>query len=177
MSAGPNSPASPKRRWLLKSALALAAVGGAIGGGVWWRRGFDKQHLTQDGKSVFRALARGIVGPMLPTAPAERQALLDRYVVELEKLIFTMPSAKRDQISLLAGALANAPTRYLITARWASWDEATDDEVRALLVQLRESSGMPQNVAYIATRALTCMGFFSIPDNWSLTGYPGPMTI
>lgn len=177
MSAGPNSPASPKRRWLLKSALALAAVGGAIGGGVWWRRGFDQHTLTADGKIVFRALARGILGPMLPVAPAERQAVLDRHLVELEKLINTMPSAKRDQISLLVGALANAPTRFMLTARWSSWDSATDDEVRELLVQLRQSSGMAQNVAYVATRALTCIGFFSTPDNWSLTGYPGPVTL
>jgi hypothetical protein len=177
MSAGTTSPASPKRRWLLKSALAVAAVGGAIGGGVWWRRGFDKQHITQDGKVVFRALARGIVGPMLPTDPAQREAVLDNYLVKLEGLLASMPSAKRDQVSLLIGALANAPTRYMITSRWSSWDTATDDEVRALMLHLRQSGGMVQSMTYIATRAITCMGFFSIPDNWALTGYPGPMAI
>lgn len=176
MSAGQSSPASPKRRWFLKTALAVTAVVGAVGGGVWWRRGFDEARLTKDGKSVFRAMARGILGPMLP-AGAEREPILDQYLAALEHLINTLPKAKRDQISLLAGALANAPTRYLAAGRWASWDDASDDEVRAALHRMQDADNMAQNVVYAATRALTCMAFFSIPDQWSRVGYPGPMAI
>jgi hypothetical protein len=176
MSAAHSTPASPKRRWFLKTALAVTAAVGAVGAGVWWHRGFDQGKLTPDGKSVFRAMARGILGNMLPTGP-EREAILDQHMSALEHLINTLPKAKRDQISLLAGALANAPTRYLAAGRWASWDTASDDEVREILHRLQQAGNIGQNMVYAATRALTALTFFSIPDQWSRAGYPGPMAL
>jgi hypothetical protein len=176
MSAGHQNPASPKRRWFLKTALAITAVAGAVGGGVWWHRGFDQGKLTAEGKSVFRAMARGILGSMLPTGP-EREAILDQHIGAMEHLINTLPKARRDQISLLAGALANAPTRYLAAGRWSSWEDASDEEIRAILVRLRQADNIGQNMVYAATRALTTLTFFSIPDQWSRAGYPGPMPL
>jgi hypothetical protein len=176
MSASRSSPASPKRRWFLKTALAVTAVVGAVGGGVWFRRGFDQGKLTTDGKSVFRAMARGVLRDMLPTGSA-REVALDKYIVALENLLNTLPKAKRDQIALLAGALANAPTRYLAAGRWSSWDEASDDEVLAALQRMQQADNMGQNLVFAATRALTTLTFFSIPDHWSMTGYPGPMAL
>jgi TAT (twin-arginine translocation) pathway signal sequence len=176
MSAGHQTPASPKRRWFLKTALAVTAAAGAVGGGVWWHRGFDQGRLTPEGIAVFRAMARGILGGMLPTG-AEREAILDQHVAAIEHLINTLPKAKRDQISLLAGALSNAPTRYLAVGRWSSWEDASDDDIRAVLLHLQASDNMVQNMVYAATRALTGLTFFSIPDQWSLAGYPGPMAL
>lgn len=176
MSASRSSLASPKRRWFLKTALAVTAVVGAVGGGVWFSRGFDQGKLTVDGQSVFRAMARGVLRDVLPTGPA-REVALDKHMAALEHLINTLPKAKRDQISLLSGALANAPTRYLAAGRWSSWDTASDDEVVAALLRMQQADNMGQNVAFVAMRSLTCMTFFSIPDHWSLTGYPGPMPL
>jgi hypothetical protein len=176
MSAAHSTPASPKRRWFLKTALAITAAAGAVGAGVWWHRGFDQGKLTPDGKSVFRAMARGILGTMLPAGP-EREAILDQHIAAMEHLINTLPKARRDQISLLAGALANAPTRYLAAGRWASWDTASDDEIRAVLLRLQQADNIGHNMVYAATRALTTLTFFSIPDQWSRAGYPGPMAI
>lgn len=178
MSTAQNSPASPKRRWLLKTALAVVAVGGALGGGIWFRRGFDGTTLTPDGRGVFKAVARGVLGPMLPPAGTpEREAMLERYLQNLEQLINTLPKAKRDQISLLAGLLSNAPTRWMTSGMWTSWDKASDEQVIEALHHLQASDSMVPNISYAAARALTCMAYFCIPDYWSRVGYPGPMAI
>ena len=177
MSAGTNTSPSPKRRWFLKTALAIAAVGGAVGGSIWWHRGLDDKGMTPHGRAVFRALASAIVGPMLPKDPAQRAASLDHYVDKLDQSIAGMPSAKRLQLSLLAGALANAPTRYLASGMWTSWDTVTDAEVLTALEKMRSAGSDAQHIVFVACRAITCLTFFSQPDNWSLTGYPGPMPL
>ncbi len=179
MNAGTVSPSSPKRRWFLKTALAVAAVGGALGGSIWWQRGFDQDnlHMTSHGRAVFKALASAIVGPMLPTDPAKREATLDVYVTRLGQAIQDMPSAKRLQLSLLVGALANAPTRYLASGMWTSWEDATDAQVLAALDHLRTANSAAQHTLFAATRGITALMFFSTPENWSLSGYPGPMVI
>jgi hypothetical protein len=177
MSAGTAPPPSPKRRWFLKAALAVATIGGAVGGGVWWRRGFVDQQLTADGRVIFRALASAIVGPMLPKDAAQRSALLDKYLVRLEGAIASMPEAKRLQLALLTGALANAPTRFLATGVWARWEDLTDEQVLQMLEGLRTAGPEAQQTIYSACRAITGIMFFSSPDNWSLVGYPGPMPL
>jgi hypothetical protein len=177
MSAGTAPPSSPKRRWFLKTALAVAAIGGAVGGGVWWRRGFADQKLTQDGRVIFRALASAIVGPLLPQDPAKRAATLDHYLGHLERAIADMPEAKRLQLALLTGALANAPTRFLATGVWSGWEDLTDEQVLQMLEGLRTAGSEAQHTIFVACRAITSIMFFSSPENWSLVGYPGPMPI
>lgn len=177
MSTGTPSPASPKRRWFLKTALAIAAVGAGLGGGVWWNRGIDGNQLTEAGQDIFRAVARGVLGPMLPSEPAARQAMLANYLDKLEGLINSLPSAKRDQISALLGVLANAPTRVMVTGLWTSWDQASDEQVLEALDKIRRADNLVQNTSYAALRGLTCMAFFSMPDHWSLVDYPGPVQI
>jgi hypothetical protein len=177
MSASSSSPPSPKRRWLLKAALGLAAVGGVLGGGIWWRRGIDGTSLTADGRTVFHALARGIVGPMLPQDATKRSAMLSNYLHDVEKLVQNLPEAKRLQIGMLIGLLANAPTRYALASLGQSWDKASDDEVRAALEHLRTTGTIAHQVAFDACRKVIALSFFSVPENQSLTPYPGPMQI
>jgi hypothetical protein len=177
MSASPVSPTSPKRRWLLKTALAVAAVGGAVGSGIWWRRGFDDGHLTKDGRLVLRALASAIVGPMLPKETGPRAATLENYLVKVESAIGHLPPAKRQLLGLLLGALANAPTRYLASGMWTSWESATDAQVLQALEHLRTAGSDAQSTIFAASRGITCLMFFSTPDNWALAGYPGPTDI
>lgn len=177
MSNAQLSPASPKRRWFLKTVVAVAAVGTAVGGGIWFRRGFDGTTLTPQGREVFKAVARGVLGPMLPPPSPKREAVLAKYLDNLEALINSLPKAKRDQISLLAGLLANSPTRWMTTGMWTSWADATDEQVQQALTHLQTSSSLVPNISFVATRALTCMAYFTIPDYWSDVGYPGPMAI
>jgi hypothetical protein len=66
------------------------------------------------------------------------------------------------------------PSRLLLTSQWASWDEASDDQVREALERLRSANSRAHNMIFIAARALSCLGFASMPEHGSLMGYPGP---
>ena len=165
------------RRLLIKSALAVTAVGLAIGAGVVVRRGLTDTGLTKDGRSVFRAMARAVVGMRLPDDVTSRNAILDGFMTELEAALLNLPAAKRHQVSLVAGMLANAPTRYLASCRWRSWDDATDDEVREAMLRMREAGTLATDAAFTVMRAVTSMNFFSSRQHWSLAGYPGPMPL
>lgn len=165
------------RRLLLKSALLISAAGLAVGGGVFFRRGLDSTGLTDDGRSVFRAMARAVVGETLPADAASRNRILDAFLVDFENMLMNLPAAKRMQISAVAGVLANAPTRYMTTGRWRSWTAATDDEVREALLRMRESGNMLTDAAFTVVRAIISLHFYSAKPHWALAHYPGPMSI
>lgn len=165
------------RRLLLKSALLISAAGLAVGGGVFFRRGISASGLTPDGRSVFRAMARAVVGETLPTDPSSRKRILDEFLFDFEAMLMDLPAAKRMQISAVAGVLANAPTRYMTTGRWRSWADATDTEVRDALLHMRESGNMLTDASFTVVRAVISLHFYSAKPHWALAHYPGPMPI
>jgi hypothetical protein len=165
------------RRLLLKSALLVSAAGLAVGGGVFFRRGLNASGLTEDGRSVFRAMARAVAGETLPTDPSKRKRILDEFLFDFETALMNLPAAKRMQISAVAGVLANAPTRYMTTGRWRSWAQASDDEVCEALRHMRESGNMLTDASFNAVRAVISINFYSAKPHWALAHYPGPMPI
>ncbi len=165
------------RRWLLKSTLALTAIGLGVGAGILNNRGLSNARLTANGRSVFGAFARGIFGTMMPTDAASRKQLMDQYLVHVDAWFFSLPAAKRQEISLMIGSLSTAPSRFLLTSQWASWDEASDDQVREALERLRSANSRAHNMIFVAARALSCIGFASMPEHNALLGYPGPNNI
>ena len=80
-------PLMPKRRWFLKTALAIGAVGATLGGLVFWHRGLRDGKLTVHGRDVCHGLARGILGPMLPQDPTLRAQVLEAHLDNLEKAV------------------------------------------------------------------------------------------
>jgi hypothetical protein len=111
---------------------------------------------------------------MMPVDVISRQQLMDNYLAHVDAWFFGLPSAKRHEISLMVGALSTVPSRFLLTSQWASWDEASDDQVREALERLRSANSRAHNMIFIAARALSCLGFASMPEHGSLMGYPGP---
>lgn len=168
---------SPKRRWLMKTALVIGAAGAALGGSVFWHRGMADGHLTEHGTEVLRALARGILSPMLPKDAAQRQASLDAHVHRLDVYLNNLPKALRTEINALLGLLANPPTRYLVTGLSQSWSQASDNDVTQALERMRMHALPTTQMAYHAVRDITCVLFFTAPDNWNLVGYPGPVNV
>ncbi|WP_374316735.1 hypothetical protein [Aquabacterium sp.] len=178
MTATPTSPpASPKRRWLLKTGLAIGAIGAALGGSIFWKRGVSDGHLTEHGREVFRGVARGVLANYLPDAPAAREALLSRHLKEMERFVQTLPHAVQIEFAALLGLMANAPTRMLVCGLRKSWSEASVEDIQAALETMRINKLPTNMMSYHALRDITGIVFFSTRDNWSLVGYPGPLDI
>lgn len=172
-----NHPLTPKRRWFLKTAVALGALGSALGGLVYWHRGMSNGRLTDTGKDVFHGLARGFLGGMLPADPVVRERYLSSHIERLEGFLNTLPEALRIQVNALVGLLGNKPTRYLMTGMSSSWREATDDELAQAMSHMRLNELPSHRLTYQVMRSITLMSFFTQQENWGLTGYPGPIEI
>lgn len=170
-------PLMPKRRWFLKTALAIGAVGAALGGLVFWHRGLHHGKFTSHGRDVCHGLARGLLGPMLPQDPREREAVLNTHLDNLEDFIHGMPAVMQIQINAVLGLLGNPPTRYMLTDLGRSWRESSDAQIARALETMRLNPLPTQRLTYQVVRGLTCMSFFTHSANWPLTGYPGPLDI
>lgn len=168
---------SPKRRWLLKTALVIGAAGSALGGSIFWHRGMSDGKLTEHGMDVLRGLARGVLGPMLPQDAVKQNAALDAHIQRMDVFLNNLPKALRTEINALLGLLANPPTRYLVAGLSKPWSQASDEDISQALNQMRLHTLPTTQMAYHAVRDITCMMYFTAPDNWNLVAYPGPISI
>lgn len=170
-------PLQPKRRWFLKTALAIGAVGGALGALVYWHRGMSNGKLTEHGRDVFRGLTMGIVGPMLPKDKAQLEAIMEGHLAHTEAFLNGMPNVLQIQVNALLGLLGNFPTRKMLTGMGASWGEATADELAQAIETMRLNPLPTTRLTYQVLRGLVCMSFYSNSAHWPLTGYPGPVEL
>jgi hypothetical protein len=170
-------PLTPKRRWFLKAALAIGAAGAALGGLVYWHRGMSEGKLTEHGRDVFRGLAIGFVGAMLPKDAAQREAILEGHLKHVEVFLGGMPNVLQVEVNAVAGLLGNMPTRKMLTGLGSNWSSASEDEIAQAIEAMRLNPLPTTRLTYQVVRAVTCMAFFSNSDHWHLTGYPGPVQI
>lgn len=172
-----DTPSSPKRRWFMKAAVAIGAAGAALGGSVFWHRGMADGHLTEHGAEALRGLARGVLSAMLPKDPGLRQAALDAHIKRMDVYLHNLPKALRTEINALLGLLANPPTRYLVTGLSQSWSQASDQDITQALERMRQHALPTTQMAYHAVRDITCVLYFTAPENWSTVAYPGPVNV
>ncbi|MBH1986716.1 MAG: hypothetical protein I8H76_05300 [Burkholderiales bacterium] len=170
-------PLTPKRRWFLKTALFIGAVGASLGGLVYWHRGMDNGKLTEHGRDVLRGLAIGIVGPMLPKDAAQRDAILEGHLAHVEVFLNGMPNVLQIEVNAILGLLGNLPTRKMLTGMSSAWSEASQEDIARALETMRMNPLPTTRLTYQVVRAVTCMAFFSNSDHWQLTGYPGPIEL
>ncbi|MEY4763501.1 MAG: hypothetical protein RI907_174 [Pseudomonadota bacterium] len=170
-------PLGPKRRWFLKTALVIGAVGGALGGLVYWRRGMSDGQLTESGRDVFRGLLAGFVGDLLPADPAQRKAHIDSQLPKVERFVNSLPQVLQVEVNAILGLLGNVATRKLLTGVSVGLHEASPQELSQALDAMRLHDLPSTRLVYQVLRSITCMAFFTQSENWSLTGYPGPVEI
>lgn len=172
-----NTVPSPGRRWLMKTAVVIGAAGAALGGSVFWHRGMSDGHLTEHGMDVLRGIARGVLSAMLPKDPNQRRAALDAHVQRMDVYLNNLPQALRIEINALLGLLANPATRYLVTGLGRTWSQASDQDITEALNRMRLHALPTTQMAYHAVHDITCVLFFTAPDNWNVVAYPGPVNV
>ncbi len=170
-------PLTPKRRWFLKTSLAIGVVGATLGGATYWKRGVSEGVLTPEGRDIFKAVARALMWDFLPKEPAAQEARLQAHLVRVNEVLASMPGSSQVELAALLGALANLPTRWLMTGMGTSWSDASVAQINQALNTMRLHSLPTQTVPYHVLRDLSCLAFFSTPGNWSHAQYPGPVEI
>jgi len=170
-------PLTPKRRWFLKTALAIGAVGASLGGLVYWKRGISDGKLTESGRDVMRGLAIGIVGPMLPKDATEREAMLEGHLAHVDTFLGGLPHVLQVQIGAILGLLGNLATRKMLTGLGSRWSEASEADISAAIETMRMNPLPTTRLTYQVVRSVTCMAFFSNSKHWKLAGYPGPIEL
>lgn len=163
-----------QRRSLLKLGAAASAVLGIAGAGVaWWKPGWQAGRLTAEGRTIFAALSRAVLGPLLPPTAHALQRQVDRIDATIAGLA---PAVQQELASLLA-LLAASPTRLALTGLGAGWREATDAELGAMLDTLRHSPLALRRQVYHALRDLVNAAWFADTAAWQAIGYPGPRVL
>lgn len=160
-----------QRRSLLQlgaaGALAFAAAGAGL---AWWRPGWAGGRLTDDGRALFAALSRAVLGPLLPPAADVLQAQLDR----IQATIAGLPPALQQELATLLALLCAPPTRLALTGLRTDWPAASPPELQAMLEGLRQSPRALRRQVYHALRDLVNAAWFADPSAWQAIGYPGP---
>jgi hypothetical protein len=163
-----------ERRTLLKLGLAGGLVMAAGAGLVALvKPGRQAGRLTAPGRAFYAAVARGVLGPLVPVDPAAASPVLEAHLRRLEQTIASMPPGVQAEIDELTTLASSAPGRLALIGLTVPWDDASPAEVEAALQTLRRSSIALRQQVYQALRELTTAAFFADAATWTLLGYGG----
>lgn len=167
-----------QRRTLLKVGITagtlLALVGGTL---ALLKPGRRDGQLSDAARAMFTAVARAVLGPLLPQGAAAQAQALQAHLDRLQGTIAGMPPAMQSELDELVTIVASAPGRLALVGLRADWLSATDAEVSAALQGLRESSLALRQQAFHALRNITNASYFADRSTWSAIGYPGPRAL
>jgi hypothetical protein len=163
-----------QRRTVLRlgiAAGATVALGAALIATV--SRGRQDGRLTAPAREMFAAIARGVLGPLVPVDATAAQVMLQAHLDRLDAAIQGMPPHVQVEIDELATIAASAPGRRWLIGLSTPWAEATAAQVEVALTDLRGSSIALRQQVYQALRELTNAAFFADAGTWALLGYAG----
>lgn len=167
-----------QRRTLIKAGLAgtvlLAVVGGAL---VALDPGRRAGRLTPGGRAMFAAVARAVLGPLLPAEVGVQQRLLDEHLARLETAIAGMSPGVQREVDEMLALLVNGAGRLALTGQGTDWAAASVSEVGSTLHSLRYSSLALRQQVYHALRDLTNAAYFADASACRTIGYPGPLPL
>jgi hypothetical protein len=167
-----------QRRTFLNFGLAATAVIAVAGGGLaLLRPGLEDGRMTASAKSVFKAVARGVLQGILPADPVARDAALAAHLMRLDDTLAAFPCATQAELSQLIALISSAPGRGVLVGLHTNWDSASDVDIQAAMQDMRTSSLAMRQQVFHALRDLTNAAYFADPQAWSSIGYPGPLAI
>jgi hypothetical protein len=166
---------SLNRRRFLKLGVGAAAVLALAGGSIaLLSPGMSQGRLTDAGRDVFAAIARGVLDGCLPEDTAQRKKALHEHMLRLDDTLAGFPPAVQSELSQLLAILASPPGRAIFAGLQSPWAQASVAQLQSALQSMRTSSLALRQQAYHALRDLTNAAYFADPQAWALLGYPGP---
>ena len=169
----------PTRRQFLQVGLAGGAVLAAAG---WIAHLSRETHpagpaLDEPTKSIVAALVPVILAGQLPDEPEERRSASREVVEAFGRAVSGLAPAVQKEIRQLFSLLGSAPMRVALAGVWATWDEASPDDVSRFLDRWRTSRFDLFRAGYQALTRLVQASWYGNPSSWARVGYPGPPSL
>ncbi len=168
-----------RRNFLQLSASSSALL--AIGAGVSSLSGCSQQVDTDNGYRVLRrddVYFLGAIAPAILTTLGYPGGLQDdargRLISKLDEIMSVLSHHSRKQLILLLDLMNSAPTRVAVGAPWHPWYEADLADAERFLQHWRNSSMGIKRMGYAGITKLFCMAWYSQPESFTVSGYPGP---
>ena len=167
-----------QRRTLLTLGIVTGALLAVAGGTVaLLSPGRRDGKLTAAGRAMFAAVARAVLGPLLPQDPQAQAQVLQAHLDRVQVTIAGMPPAMQSELDELVTIVASAPGRLALVGLNTGWRTATESQVTAALQGMRESPLALRQQAFHALRDITNASYFADPTTWAAIGYPGPRAL
>ena len=129
--------------------------------------------LTPDDRAFLSALIPQVLSKSFPGDLSEKSAMR-RVLLSLDNVIYSLKYNNRHQMRMMFDALAMAPIRVIAGASWADWEDMSPKQVNDFLIGWRDSSIQLKRMGYVSLTKLINIGWYSQPESFASTGYPGP---
>ncbi|WP_419812103.1 twin-arginine translocation signal domain-containing protein [Bacterioplanoides sp.] len=167
-----------RRSFMKLSASSAAAI--SVGASTTLMTGCARQpdnslgltFLTKDDADFIEAIAPVVLNKSYPASLSPEDAG-ERLVKAVDALINTLGEHSKTQLSQLFTLMSSAPLRLAVGAPFASWPDASAEDVESFLVSWRNSMMGIKNMGYASLCKILSICWYSQPETFALSGYPG----
>lgn len=135
----------------------------------------EYKFLKPNDREFFAALIPVVLNKSFP-GELDHAAGIKRALLALDDLIYTLQYHNRIQMRQLFDALSMAPIRVAAGAYWADWKDMSPQQIDDFLIGWRDSSIQLKRMGYVSLSKLIGISWYSQPESFVTTGYPGPPT-
>lgn len=135
----------------------------------------EYKFLQPNDRDFFAALIPVVLNKSFP-GELSHDAAMKRTLLALDDLIYTLQYHNRIQMRQLFDALSMAPIRVAAGAAWADWKDMSPEQINDFLIGWRDSMIQPKRMGYVSLSKLIGISWYSQPESFVSTGYPGPPT-
>lgn len=131
--------------------------------------------LNASDREIFSALSPVVLSDGFP-GELNHDAAMNRLLLALDDLMFSLQYHNKTQMRQLFDALSIAPLRVIAGAPWTDWKDMEEKQINDFLIGWRGSRFQLKRLGYVALSKLITICWYSQPESFVSTGYPGPPT-
>ncbi|HET8707945.1 MAG TPA: twin-arginine translocation signal domain-containing protein [Pseudomonadales bacterium] len=130
---------------------------------------------TSEGFQVLRKKDITIFGKVAAAAlNLDDPEVIKKQMIAVDQFLWHTSLEGQKGLKKLLDLLDFAPSRFLVTGWTHSWEEASREQVSAVLAKWRSSSIDLLKISYTSLVAINSSVYYMQPENYAASGYPGP---
>jgi hypothetical protein len=131
-----------------------------------------RHFLREQDAEFLLAIAPAVLNENYPGSLGDKAA--ERLIKSLDKMMLTFSQFSQSQLFQLFDLMSVAPLRYFAGGPFVAWSKASRQQVDDYLIGWQQSSLSLKRVGYSSLCKLITMTWYSQPENYIQSGYPGP---